>query len=65
MGRPTNTDLSECPSPADVKATLAALKFTAAHDWRRSVKLDMDVRDLLVRALDNYKLCPKCKEPQS
>lgn len=39
-------------SPRQVAAALASMRFTAAHGWARTVRMDEAVRDLLVEAID-------------
>lgn len=35
----------------DVATALEAMKFTAAHDWRRTVSMDRNTRDMIVRSI--------------
>lgn len=38
-------------SHREIADELAKIRFTAARDWRRSVVIDIDVRDLIVKTL--------------
>jgi hypothetical protein len=50
MSTKPNTDISSM-SARDIANTLDSLIFTAAHDWARSIRIDMAARDLIVAAI--------------
>lgn len=39
-------------SPRQVAAALKAMRFTAAHGWTRTVRMDEATRDLIVESID-------------
>lgn len=50
-----STDISEM-NKDDAIGELERLVFTAARDWRRTVKIDRSTRDMIVHALKETRL---------
>lgn len=49
--RSTSLDLDGTMSHRQIADALGAMVFTAALDWQRTVRMDEDVRDLIVQTL--------------
>ncbi len=53
VGRIPTVLLEDTMSRDQIANELAKIIFTAARDWQRSVSVDRNVRDLLVKLLRN------------